>query len=259
MHLSFNAAAMATIFLVAHAAAVATQGTRATCGSGNLDLSKWKLQLPTGTPGHPTEISPSELCDGYSSEFFYMQDDALVMKVPGGPSSGKCVTTPNSKHCRTELREVKPASWNPRAKTNRLVGELKVTQNDGEICIGQIHIDDSISTKPVAELYYNARGGLSMGVNTCRTCTQKRTPIDNVPKGQRFSYEIRYEGNKLSVSINGKAFKTLSTYNLDAPKSYFKAGNYNQKDVPTTVQFYKIQTSHSSHVVDGTRHGLFRG
>ncbi|KID93815.1 alginate lyase, partial [Metarhizium majus ARSEF 297] len=245
MHFPRSAAAIATAMatmsvLVAHA-----QDTRATCGSGNLDLSKWKLQLPSGRKGHPREISSSELCNGYASEFFYMQGDALLMKVPGGPSSGKCVTTPNSKHCRTELREVKPASWSPRAKTNRLVGELKVTQNDGEICIGQIHIKDAISTKPVAELYYNARGDLAMGVNTCRTCGQKRTPIGNVPQGQRLSYEIRYEGNRLSVSINGGAFKMLSTHDLDAPRSYFKAGNYNQGEGPTTVQFYKIQTSHS--------------
>ncbi|OAQ59929.1 alginate lyase 2 [Pochonia chlamydosporia 170] len=247
MHFSLNAASLAAISLLfTNAGAVpATQETRATCGSGNLDLSKWKLQLPTGSTGHPDTISSSDLCNGYSSQYFYMQGDALVMKVPGGPSSGKCVTTPNSQHCRTELRENKPASWDPKGKTNRLIGDLKVTQNDGEICIGQIHIDDSISSKPVAELYYNSAGALAVGVNTCRTCSQKRTSIGNVPKGQRFTYEIRYEGNKLSVSINGGAFKTLSTYDLNAPKSYFKAGNYNQHDVPTTVQFYKIQTSHS--------------
>lgn len=247
MQFSLSAATLASIslFLTSATAIPGTQLPRAQCGSGNLDLSKWKLQLPTGTKGHPDTISSSDLCNGYSSEFFFMKGSALVMKVPGGPSSGKCVTTPNSQHCRTELREDKPSVWDPKGKTNRLVGDLQVTQNDGEICIGQIHIDDSISTKPVAELYYNSKGDLAMGINTCRTCSQKRTPIDNVPKGQRFTYEIRYEGNKLSVSINGKAFKALSTYDLNAPKSYFKAGNYNQKDVPTEVQFFKIQTSHS--------------
>ncbi|KHO01302.1 alginate lyase [Metarhizium album ARSEF 1941] len=251
MHLSPGAIAIAiatTSLLLTHADAAAvpaTRDARATCGGGDLDLSKWKLQLPTGTRGHPTEISSSNLCSGYSSEFFYMRGDALVMEVPGGPSSGKCVTTPNSQHCRTELRETRPASWDPRAKTNRLVADLRVTRNDGEICIGQIHIDDSVSSKPVAELYYNSAGDLAVGVNTCRTCGQKRTPVDHVPRGRRFTYELRYEGNRLSVGIDGRAFKTLSTYDLDAPRSYFKAGNYNQGDVPTSVQFYRIQTSHS--------------
>jgi hypothetical protein len=239
MQLSHSAA-----FSLLLAGVLAVPATRATCGSGNLDLSKWKLQLPTGSPGSPTTISSSSLCGGYSSQYFYMSGDALVMKVPGGPSSGKCVTTPNSQHCRTELRESSPSSWDPKAKTNRLVGDVKVTQNTGEICIGQIHIDDSISTKPVAELYYNSGGSLAVGVNTCRTCSQKRTSIGSIAVGQRFTYEIRYEGNVLSVGINGK-FKTLSTYDLNAPKSYFKAGNYNQGESATTVQFYKIQTSHS--------------
>jgi hypothetical protein len=28
------------------------------------------------------------------------------MKVPGSPATSGCVTTPNSEHCRTELREL---------------------------------------------------------------------------------------------------------------------------------------------------------
>ncbi|TWU71887.1 hypothetical protein ED733_000953 [Metarhizium rileyi] len=244
MQFFLNATAV-SLLLTTASALPATQKTNVLCGSGDLDLSKWKLQLPTGTKGRPTEISPSQLCNGYSSAFFFRQGDALVMKVPGGPSSGKCVTTPNSKHCRTELRENKPASWDPRGKKNRLSADLRVTQNEGEICIGQIHIDDAISSKPVAELYYNAAGDLAMGVNTCRTCPQKRTPVDHVARGQRFTYEIRYEDDRLSVGIDGKAFKTLDTYDLAAPRSYFKAGNYNQGDAATTVVFYKIKTSHS--------------
>ncbi|KAK2609164.1 hypothetical protein QQS21_002246 [Conoideocrella luteorostrata] len=249
MYFSLHTAGFAAItILINNAASIPTADSlsaRAQCGSGDLDLSKWKLQLPTGKKDHPTEISTSDLCNGYSSEFFFMRGNALVMKVPAGQSEGKCVTTKNSHHCRTELREVKPISWDPNAKVNRLTGDLKVTKNDGEICIGQIHIDDSVSHKPVAELCYNSKGDLNMGVNTCRECSQKRTPIDHVTKGQRFTYEIRYEGNKLSVSINGKAFHELSTYDLKAPKSYFMAGNYNQKDVATEVEFYKIHTAHA--------------
>lgn len=244
MQFSIKAGSLAALsVLLTNAAAV--PAAAAQCGGGNLDLSKWKLQLPTGSPGHPTEISSSQLCSGYSGTYFFMQGDTLVFKVPGSPETSNCVTTPNSDHCRSELRENTPSSWDPHGKTNRLVGDLQVTKNDGEICIGQIHIDDSISTKPVMELYYNSNGNLRVGVNTCKTCSQKSTAIDNVPKGQRFTYEIRYENNKLSVSINGKAFKQLSTYDLNGPKSYFKAGNYNQQDGPTEVHFYKIQTSHS--------------
>ena len=51
------------------------------------------------------------------------------MKVPGGPSTG-CVTTPNSLHCRTELREIKPDSWDPKAATNQLNVTLTVVTAD---------------------------------------------------------------------------------------------------------------------------------
>ncbi|PNY27081.1 Uncharacterized protein TCAP_02990 [Tolypocladium capitatum] len=216
---------------------------------GNFDLSKWNLQLPIGK-GRPQEIPSRELqgCNGYTNkDYFYTSDSdgTLVMKVPGSPSTSKCVTTPDSIHCRTELRENSPSSWSPFAPVNRLFGDLVVTKNDGGICIGQIHIDDSISHKPVAELYHNSNGDLKMGVQKCRTCTQQLFDVDHVPKGQRFTYEIRYEGNKLSVSINGKAAKQLTTFDLDGPNSYFKAGNYNQGNDPTETRFYAIRVTHS--------------
>ncbi|KAL6406733.1 alginate lyase [Ilyonectria robusta] len=224
---------------------------------GNFDLSKWRLQMPTGSQRSPDTISSSELqgCSGFKdSEYFYTNeaDGALVMKVPGGPDTSDCVTTPNSKHCRTEFREDDPDSWSPLGSYNRLFADLVVTENDGSVCIGQIHIDDSISSKPVAELYYSSSGALTMGVQTCRTCSQERFDISNVPKGERFTYEIRYESNELSVSINGGTFKTLDTFELDAPDSYFKAGNYNQGDGPTEVHFFEIRVSHTESDEDGS-------
>lgn len=141
---------------------------------GNFDLSHWSLQLPIGSTGSPTTISSSQLqgCSGYQDpghQYFFTEsgDGALVMKVPGSPSSSGCVTTPNSLHCRTELREQSPSSWDPNAATNKLSATLAVTQPDDSnygTVVGQIHIDDSVSSKPVCELYYNSAGTLTMGV-----------------------------------------------------------------------------------------------
>ncbi|KAJ6784749.1 hypothetical protein PWT90_04659 [Aphanocladium album] len=144
---------------------------------GNFDLSHWKLQLPSGKPDHPDEVSADKLGDCHG---------------PGDKTSSECVSTQHSDHCRSELRESNPSSWDPHADKNRLFGELKVTKNDGEICIGQIHIDEHISYKPVAELYYNSAGDLKMGVQLCadNSCKQKRVDVDHVPKGERFTYEI---------------------------------------------------------------------
>jgi hypothetical protein len=226
---------------------------------GNFDMRYWNLQLPIGNPGSPTTIQSSSLqgCGGYQNyDYFFTEsgDGALVMKVPGSPDSAGCVTTPNSKHCRTELREMDPntgrsASWDPNEPVNRLFGRLSVSSTgDGTgTVIGQIHIDDTISSKPVAELYYSADGALTMGVGQTRAGgNQIRTPCGNVPVGQEFTYEIRYESNVLSVVINGGAPQVFSTYQLGAPRSYFKAGNYLQGSTPSNVHFLEIRVQHNS-------------
>jgi hypothetical protein len=227
---------------------------------GNFDLSPWMLQLPIGSPGSPTTISSASLrgCSGYQDpghQYFFTEsgDGALVMKVPGSPSSSGCVTTANSLHCRTELREANPsngaaASWSPSAATNRLSVTLAVPEPDDSghgTVIGQIHIDDSVSTKPVCELYYNTDGDVVMGVEQTRSGGDSIfTTIGNVGVGQTFSYEIQYESDALGVSLNGGAMKSLDTYQLDSPASYFKVGNYNQGDSPSDVHFFSIVVEH---------------
>ena len=226
---------------------------------GNFDMRYWNLQLPIGSAGSPTTIPSSQLqgCGGYQNYgYFFTEsgDAALVMKVPGSPDSAGCVTTPNSKHCRTELRELDPntgksASWDPNQPVNRLFGRLSCgTTGDGTgTVIGQIHIDDTISSKPVAELYYNSNGDLTMGVEQTRAGgNQIPTPAGNIPPGQVFTYEIRYESNVLSLVINGGSPQTFSTYQLNAPRSYFKAGNYLQGTTPSSVHFFEIRVQHDT-------------
>lgn len=202
---------------------------------GNFNLSAFNLQLPTGTSGSVTTISASELdgCSGYEDQYFFTNsaDGSLAMKVPGTPADTGCVTTSGSKHCRTELREKSPSSWSPHDATNRLNASLAVFDAGGSTCVGQIHIDDTISAKPVCELYYYDNGDLIMGVEqTTSGGNQKTTSVGNVPLATPFTYEIRYENDELSVQVNDEGFKTLSTYELDGPDSYFKVGNYLQGD-----------------------------
>jgi hypothetical protein len=218
---------------------------------GNFDLSPWELQLPIGSTGDPETISSSSLegCSGWENfSYFFTEsgDGALVMKVPGSPASAGCVTTPNSEHCRTELAET--TSWSPNDATNRLSVTLAVETPDNSefgTVIGQVHIDSSVSTKPVCELYYNTAGVLNMGVEQTRSGGDEVfTTVGTIAVGTTFSYEIVYESNVLSVSINGGDAQTLSTYSLDAPLSYFKAGNYNQGSDPSDVHFFAISITH---------------
>lgn len=64
-----------------------------------------------------------------------------------------------------------------------------------------------------------------------------------VQLGTEFTYEIDYSGGTLKVTVNGEEM-TLDTYDLDSPKSYFKAGNYNQGSSPSEVHFYSISIEH---------------
>lgn len=171
------------------------------------------------------------------------------MKVPGSSNGSRCVTTPNSKHCRTELRESSPRSWDPKAGTNRLKVSLAIRQADDSkygTVIGQVKVDDTVSQKPVSELFVNKNGIFSLGVSQIpNQSTLKMTEVGKVTIGQRFTYELRYENGILSIVVNDEAPKALATKKLDAPLSYFKVGNYNQGDSPSEVEFYSIGIQHS--------------
>jgi hypothetical protein len=88
-----------------------------------------------------------------------------------------------------------------------------------------------------------------MGVEETVDGNLKYADVGDVPLGQQFSYEIRYEGGKLSVKLDDGEAQELDTYQLDSPKSYFKAGNYNQAkggEDPSEVRFTSIEVEHSS-------------
>lgn len=219
---------------------------------GNFDLSIFNLQLPTGTQGNVDTIFPSQLagCSGFKNQYFTTasSNGALVMKVPGSKKTTNCVSTPNSDHCRTELREIKPSSWDPKKNTNRLKVEVKVKVPDDSkwgTVIGQVKIEDKTSKKPLCELFYNKNGEITLGVSQIfDKSSLKFSKIADVPVGTQFTYELRYEKSTLSISINGGGFKTFGTGEYNSPPSYFKVGNYNQGDSASEVLFYSINVNH---------------
>ncbi|KAF5390867.1 hypothetical protein D9757_004493 [Collybiopsis confluens] len=113
--------------------------------------------------------------------------------------------------------------------------------------IGQlVHIDDSVSTEPVCELYCNANGDISVGVEQTRAGNNEVfTSLGNIPIGTVLNYELQYSANLnlLKVAING-VFQTLSTLEGDAPTSYFKTGSYKQGSTPSDVHFFSVSVPH---------------
>lgn len=92
-----------------------------------LDYSQWKLTLPVGKPGRPTEVrcpTTSSFNPWYASDLD--SRELLFLAHAGG------VTTPNSDYPRSELRELvrhtgKPASWDSRTGLHQLVMTARIT------------------------------------------------------------------------------------------------------------------------------------
>jgi hypothetical protein len=240
---------------------------------GNFDLSLWELQEPIGDVGRPKTIPPSELVGigGYQDRYFFTDTTSGSMNF-FDPSTD-CVTTGNSSHCRSELREMAAAgaaaSW-PVRGTNTLSATLAVTHVPDHVCVGQIHIGAGmpISTKPLVELFYFATGGpdgrlfpiplpgkIVMAIHS--------SPIGGdgvyetvaaVPIGVRWSYLLSLVGTGakavIGLSINGAAATTWPMpASFAGERMYFKAGDYDQTAAGTaspgaSVSFYVLRVFH---------------
>lgn len=239
---------------------VSTSALNASCApGGNFDLSVWELELPIGSSqGNPTTIPSSQLqgCGGYQDpgfEYFFTEsgDGALVMKAPS-PSNSDCIKYSGSEHCRTEFHEVNPAtgsgavSWSPAGSPNRLWVEL-LGSYGSDVCIGQVFQADGNPdhNKPLAEVYYQSNGDVSIGVEYEAVGGQGQnvTVITNVPVGTQFTYEVRYEENVLKMQVNNAGLVHLETY-FTPSGVFFKAGNYNQGTAEADIHLFGLVVTH---------------
>lgn len=207
-------------------------------------MSIWSLQLPIGSPGSPTTISNIQLENGFTDPYYFTGSDGSMDFFDPGVN---CVTTPNSTHCRSELREVNPDGSNAvwaSSGTNTLSATLTVTQAAGAPVVGQVHLDPAVSVRPLIELFYTSSGDLIAGVEQCTAggCENKTT-VGHVNPGTRFSYVISYSHNVLTVSINGGPPHSLSSPILGIG-GYFKAGDYGQSPTAASVSFYALKVVH---------------
>jgi hypothetical protein len=240
-----------------HTTTTATPAAGTSCAPGAYIsvLANFNLQLPYGSsPTNPTTIEGKDLagCNGYQNSSWFYWDSAggyMVMKAPPLPSGAStCAHTSGSKHCRTELREENPSSWSPTG-TNTMTVALKVpTADDGDYgtVIGQVFSAEY--SKPVAELFYNPAGTITIGVEqTTAGGHSLFTKVGSVPEGKEFTYELSYTHDVLGVSVNGGALQTFPTSQLGNPKSYFKVGDYDQgQKVSAEVDVYSIKIVHNS-------------
>lgn len=234
-----------------------------TTDPGQFDLSHWKLTLPTGSSGHPTEISAPQLVAGYSSQYFYRgKDGELVFWCP---VTG--VTTSGSSYSRSELRETNPDgslyNWNVADGTATLAASLAVNTvpSTGKVVVGQIHDNGAggIKGQPLLKLVYKYDSASGTGILEAQvrpypesSTSDNYTVATGIKLNEVFSYKIELKADlTLNVQINGqtKYSKSIDS-RWKSQGMYFKAGSYCQDNSGSStegakVSFYDLTVAHS--------------
>ena len=203
---------------------------------GNFDLRNWKLELNTGkNRSIEGDTLYGDGCKGYHDDYFNTDSKtgAMVIKVP---ELNKGLCTPykgkegvgKSDHCRTELKEVKPPSWDWNASVNRLKVEMEVVT--GKCSIGIDQIGPATCDQEHCGfmlLYWEEHGliyaGLHDGSHT------NITKLDR--KNDKFTYELRFENGNMSAQVNSAPAVDIplsSSLKGDLGDVFFKFGNYLQ-------------------------------
>jgi hypothetical protein len=221
---------------------------------GNFNLGVWSLQLPSGSPGKPTTIPPSQLkgANGYVNPAYFFTDKTDGSMTFWAPEKG--VTTPNSKYARSELREMNAdgsaADWKL-AGSHKLNATLRIPHVTKNVAVGQIHLGSGgPSTKPLMELYYRPNGDIYAGIEISPAGGQNLHKVGNVPLGTKWTYTVAVSGgNRINVTVNGSTTSYPIPSSFNPYGMYFKAGSYNQSSSQSTtngakVKFYTLTVTH---------------
>lgn len=250
--------------------------------SQEIDLSHWKITIPTG---RPTEVSPPEILDYASNEelkpFFYKDstDGALVFYAY--PAS----STRNSSYSRTELREQMEPGSNSVNWTFKQGGSMRGTlavpkisrAANGKyhrVIVMQIHgrlsntqkeligADDN-NAPPILKIYWD-HGKVRVKTKVLKNKNASGTALlhegawtddegrnfKGIVGTDPFTLEVNVSDGILTVTLNDK--ETLVYSGVDIEKwgvfeNYFKAGNYFQskeKGGFALVKYYSLEVKH---------------
>lgn len=251
--------------------------------SGNFDLTKWKLTIPTGET-----IQMPDLSGGYENDDYFYTDPATGGMVFICPDDGQ--STGNSSFPRCELREMlNHAAGESSDPTNNWVmstssvaaqqaaggidGTMDVTlQVDavsetgtdyqlGRVVIGQIHglLSDEFLLLVYHKRPEHERGAIYLrkGDDVFPIIGDKDhlNPINGIPLGERFAYRIKLIGRDLTVNIVRQnhphvTFQGQIEFNLDDSLLYFKCGQYNQNNTGSDfvrATFFSIKRTHKTY------------
>lgn len=190
-----------------------------------LDLTNWKLTLPTGFLKRPIEIRQPILATYKIDPWFVVAqgEDAIRFLAPVNG-----VTTSGSGYPRSELREmigngIKNASWSSTSGTHAMFLDQAITAiptTKKHVVAGQIHDanDDVIVIRlEYPNLYVNVDGKNKYVLDSAYTL------------GKRFQIKFEVDKGQTRVYYNGSP-SSVFTLNKKYSGAYFKAGAYTQSN-----------------------------
>lgn len=190
--------------------------------TGIMDLSSFKLMLPTGRQGSPDMVAGPQL-SSYQSPYFQQGNGALTFFAPVNG-----VHSANSQDPQSELGEAQ--GWKMGSGQHSLSAKLSVDQvpSTGDVTVGQLHQRGGSGRPPIMISWKN--GKVEASVLNNNSPSAKRTSYvlaDNVPKGQPFSYSIDVAPDgSVGLDVNGKTTKVKLDPSFKNSDMYFKAGVY---------------------------------
>ena len=211
-----------------------------------VDLANWKLTLPTGESGSPTEVRQPQLGQFSAPGAFWL--DATRQGVVFRAAAGG-VTTENSSYPRSELREMTAAGatepgWSNAGGTHVMSITQAITALPAakpHVVAGQVHDadDDVIMIRLEGSRLFVESDGDEVAL------------LDPAYQlGTKFEVSISAHQNQLHVHYNGTP-KAIIPRAVDG--AYFKAGCYTQSnpskgDTPESygeVVIYALTVHHS--------------
>jgi poly(beta-D-mannuronate) lyase len=200
-------------------------GSAASVPADVLDLTNWKLTLPTGSPGAPTEILQPDLAAFSLHPYFELDAarDGVVFQANAGG-----VTTSGSGYPRSELREMinggaSAAAWSMNSGVHTMTITEAITHLPvvkPQVVAGQIHdaTDDVVMVRLEGQHLFLEGGGTDLG-----------TLDPSYRLGARFTVRLVASGGHIRAY-----YDDLGTPKVDVQRSasgcYFKAGVYTQSN-----------------------------
>lgn len=221
----------------------------------------WKLTLPTGRDGKPTEIKQPALAT-YTGPHFHINDtnDGVVFVAPADG-----FTTQNSRNPRSELREMTAngainASWSSTVGAHSMEVELVVDEfqrgSKPHVVIAQIH--DGKDDVCAFRLEGNVTGDRSLGkLWITNGDTTHGHGVAEVRLGQRIRVGFHVQNGIIRFAFNGAPVAYEQKKAVTG--CYFKTGCYNQSGGIVTrfpdgsadfaqVTIYVLDVAHSDVV-----------